>query len=66
VRNRYIDEMVELRPGALRVVDPDDLAAEVAMARHEATRTWHGLDPVPFGRAEAARAYLRWWAEVFP
>ncbi|MCI9858517.1 hypothetical protein [Microbacterium proteolyticum] len=66
VRNRYIDEMVELRPGALRVVDPEDLAAEVAIARHEAVRTWHGLDPVPFGRADAARAYRRWWAEVFP
>lgn len=65
VRNRYIDEMVALRPGALRVVDPRDLAAEVAIARHGATRTWHGLDPVPFGRADAARAYRLWWAEVF-
>lgn len=64
VRNRYADEMAELRPGALLVVEPADLPAEVATARDEPSRTWHGLDPVPFGRADAARAYLRWWAEV--
>ncbi|MDQ1135670.1 hypothetical protein QE410_000469 [Microbacterium sp. SORGH_AS 1204] len=65
VRNRYVDEMVALRPGALRVVEPDALAEEVAAARVDARRTWHGLDPVPFGRVDAARAYLRWWAEIF-
>ncbi len=65
VRNRYVDEMARLRPGALQVVEPEHLAAEVAMARAEGRRTWHGLDPVPFGRADAARAYLRWWAGVF-
>jgi hypothetical protein len=64
VRNRYVDEMAELRPGALLVVEPADLPAEVATARDEPFRTWHGLDPVPFGRADAARAYLRWWAGV--
>lgn len=64
VRNRYVDEMALLRPGSLRVVAPEDLPAEVATARAEAQRTWHGLDPVPFGRADAARAYLQWWEGV--
>jgi hypothetical protein len=65
VRNRYVDEMAQLRPGTLRVTEPDDLSAEVAAARAATQRTWHGLDPVPFGRADAARAYLRWWEAVF-
>lgn len=64
VRNRYVEEMAELRPGALRVVEPEHLAVEVVRARGEAGRTWHGLDPLPFGRADAAGAYLRWWAGV--
>lgn len=64
VRNRYVDEMAELRPGSLVVVEPRDLPTEVATARVEPRRTWHGLDPVPFGRADAARAYLLWWEAV--
>lgn len=64
VRNRYVDEMATLRPGTLSVVDPEDLADAVADARADLSRSWHGLDPVPFGRADAARAYVRWWLEV--
>lgn len=64
VRNRYVDEMARLRPGSLRVVEPEELPAEVGAARGEASLTWHGLDPVPLGRADAARAYLRWWEAV--
>lgn len=63
VRNRYVDEMASLRPGTLAVVEEHALAAEVATARADADRTWHRLDAVPFARADAARAYLRWWAE---
>lgn len=64
VRNRYVDEMATLRPGTLSVVEADDLAAAVAEAHVDVGRTWHGVHPVPFGGAEAARAYLRWWSEV--
>ncbi|MDQ1085197.1 MULTISPECIES: glycosyltransferase [Microbacterium] len=64
VRNRYIDEMAALRPGTLRVVEPEELAGEVAAARIDPSATWHGVAPIPFGRADAAAAYLRWWAEV--
>lgn len=64
VRNRYVDEMAVLRPGTLHVVEPHALVAEVAAARADAARTWHGRDPVPFGRTDAARAYLRWWSGV--
>lgn len=64
VRNRYVDEMARLRPGTLSVVEPDALADAIAIARADAMTTWHGIAPLPFGRAEAARAYLRWWREV--
>lgn len=64
VRNRYVDEMAELRPGTLRPVDPAALAREVRSAVAEPGRTWHGIHPVPHGRAAAARAYLDWWAEA--
>ncbi|MFZ8755820.1 glycosyltransferase [Microbacterium sp. HMH0099] len=63
VRNRYVDEMAELRPGTLRPVEPDALASEVRGAVAEPGRTWHGIHPLPHGRADAAGAYLRWWAE---
>lgn len=62
VRNRYVDEMAQLRPGTLTVVEPDALADAVAVARADTTTTWHGIAPLPFGRADAARAYLRWWS----
>ncbi|MDQ1124404.1 hypothetical protein [Microbacterium trichothecenolyticum] len=65
VRNRYVDEMAALRPGTLQVVDSDALAVAVSTARGDAAGTWHGIDPVPFGRSDAARSYVRWWAEVF-
>lgn len=64
VRNRYVDEMAALRPGTLDVVEPEQLASAVEAARADAGRTWHGVDPVPFGRADAARAYRRWWSDV--
>lgn len=64
VRNRYIDEMSALRPGALAVVEPDALPAAIRDAVDDTSSTWHGIHPVPFDRAEAARAYLRWWDEV--
>lgn len=64
VRNRYNDEMAALRPGTVTLVAPTGLASAVARARDDASSTWHGLHPVPFGRADAARAYLRWWTEV--
>ncbi|WP_298875803.1 hypothetical protein [uncultured Microbacterium sp.] len=61
VRNRYVDEMASLRPGTLTVVEPEALAGAIAHARADASSTWHGVAPLPFGRADAARAYLRWW-----
>ncbi|MFJ4036439.1 hypothetical protein ACIPVB_00010 [Microbacterium sp. NPDC090007] len=64
VRNRYVDEMAALRPGTLAVVEADELGRAVAAARRQASSTWHDADPVPFGRADGARAYLRWWTEV--
>lgn len=64
VRNRYVDEMAALRPGTLSPVDPDALSAAVSAARADPGSTWHGLDRVPFGRADAARAYLDWWTET--
>ncbi|WP_295839692.1 hypothetical protein [uncultured Microbacterium sp.] len=63
-RNRYVDEMAALRPGTLTVLDDQDLAPAIAAARLDPASTWHGADPVPFGRADAARAYLRWWGEA--
>ncbi len=63
-RNRYVDEMAALRPGTLTVLDDVDLAPAIAAARLDPASTWHGADPVPFGRADAARAYLRWWGEA--
>lgn len=64
VRNRYNDEMAALRPGTVTLVEPDALAAAISAARDDEPSTWHGQHPVPFGRADAARAYLRWWSEV--
>ncbi|WP_150955671.1 glycosyltransferase [Microbacterium testaceum] len=64
VRNRYNDEMAALRPGTVTLVEPADLAVAVAAARADVSSTWHGQHPVPFGPADAARAYLRWWSEV--
>jgi len=64
VRNRYIDEMSELRPGTLTVVESDSLAGAIRNAFDDTSSTWHGIHPVPFDRADTARAYLRWWAEV--
>jgi hypothetical protein len=66
VRNRYIDEMSALRPGTLSVVEPDALPAAIRHASDDPSLTWHGIHPVPFDRADTARAYLRWWAEVLP
>ena len=64
VRNRYIDEMSALRPGTLSVVEPEALPAAIREALEDPSLTWHGIHPVPFDRADTARAYLRWWAEV--
>ncbi|PVE62444.1 hypothetical protein [Microbacterium testaceum] len=64
VRNRYVDEMAQLRPGTLAVVEAGELARAVAAARADASTTWHGADPVPFGRTDGARAYLHWWSGV--
>ncbi|MDR6689103.1 glycosyltransferase involved in cell wall biosynthesis [Microbacterium sp. 1154] len=64
VRNRYNDEMAALRPGTVTLVEPAALAAAVSSARDDTASTWHGQHPVPFGRADAARAYLDWWSEV--
>lgn len=64
VRNRYVDEMSALRPGTLRSVEPEALPGAIREAVDDPSSTWHGVDPIPFDRAEAARAYLRWWGEV--
>jgi len=64
VRNRYVDEMAALRPGTVTPVDPDALPAAVRAAATDPARTWHGIDRLPFDRADAARAYVRWWTEV--
>ncbi|MDU0367385.1 hypothetical protein RWH45_09160 [Microbacterium sp. KSW4-17] len=66
VRNRYVDEMAQLRPGTLAVVESEALAGAIAAARADASSTWHGVAPLPFGRADAARAYLRWWGGLAP
>ena len=65
VRNRYVDEMSALRPGTLSVAEPDSLPVMIRDAFDDPSLTWHGIHPVPFDRADTARTYLRWWAEVF-
>ena len=64
VRNRYVDEMDALRPGTLRAVEPDALAAAVRESLGDPDATWHGIHPVPVGPADVARAYLGWWAAL--
>ncbi|MFJ6653286.1 hypothetical protein ACIQLJ_10875 [Microbacterium sp. NPDC091313] len=64
VRNRYIDEMAQLRPGTLRVVDDGDLAAAVRAAAADPATTWHGAAAVPWATPDAAEGYVRWWAQV--
>jgi len=64
VANRYVEEMAALRPGTLRVVTEDGLAAAVRAAASDAPSTRHALPSVPFGRREAAEAYLRWWQRM--
>lgn len=64
VRNRYNDEMAALRPGTVTLVEPAALASAMSSARADPASTWHGQHPVPFGRADAARAYLDWWGEM--
>jgi GT2 family glycosyltransferase len=66
VRNRYVDEMDQLRPGTLLPVEPRALAAAVRAAAHDPDATWHGIHPVPVGPADVARAYLAWWAALPP
>jgi len=64
VRNRYVDEMAALRPGTLTPVEPGALATALRAATADPAGTWHGIDPVPLGPSDVARAYVRWWAEV--
>ncbi|WP_314649456.1 hypothetical protein [uncultured Microbacterium sp.] len=65
VRNRYIDEMAQLRPGTLTPVGEADLAAEIRRRIDAPDTTWHGRTELPMAWPEAAAAYVRWWAEVF-
>ena len=46
-----------------RLTVPQARELAEAVVRADASTTWHGVAPMPFGRAEAACAYLRWWAE---
>lgn len=64
VRNRYIDEMLRLRPGTLLPVAEDELAPAVRRAAAEPEATWHGLRHLPMSWPDAAEAYVRWWDEV--
>ncbi|MFS0734687.1 hypothetical protein ABC304_04575 [Microbacterium sp. 1P10UB] len=66
VANRYVREMAALRPGALTVVEEDELTAAVQAAASDPSSTWHGLTEVPGGLADVAAAYLRWWDEGMP
>ncbi|MBF4569121.1 hypothetical protein ITJ57_10125 [Plantibacter sp. VKM Ac-2880] len=61
MRNRYIDEMAALRPGALTSVDESDLAVAVRSAAEQPQQTWHGLRRLPMSWTEATDSYLRWW-----
>lgn len=65
VSNRYTDEVAQLRPGSLTLVDSDGLAGAVAECRTDPLRTWLPAEvPVVHGLADAARAYLTWWQGV--
>ncbi len=64
VRNRYIDEMAQLRPGTLTPVVEAELAAEIRRRLDAPDTTWHGRTELPMAWPEAAAAYVRWWAEV--
>ncbi|WP_091227199.1 hypothetical protein [Microbacterium sp. 3J1] len=64
MRNRYIDEMAELRPGTLTPVDEADLAAAVRRAAEDPETTWHGLTRLPLSWIDAADSYVRWWEQV--
>lgn len=65
VRNRYIDEMAELRPGTLTPVGEADMAAEIRRRLDAPDTTWHRRTELPMAWPDAAAAYVRWWAEVF-
>ena len=65
VRNRYIDEMAELRPGTLRTVDELDLAPALRAALDRPESTWHGLTQLPMSWPEVAESYVRWWEGLY-
>ncbi len=64
VRNGTWTRMAALRPGTVSTVDEAGLADAIAFARATGDSTWHGIHPVPFGRTDAARAYLDWWGAL--
>lgn len=66
MRNRYIDEMAQLRPGTLAVVDESDLASAVRAAVADPPSTWHGRSRLPGSWSDAVAEYTRWWAELHP
>lgn len=64
MRNRYIDEMAQLRPGTLAVADEHELGAAVRAAAADPASTWHGRERVPGSWGDAVDAYTRWWTEL--
>ncbi|MBL7261327.1 glycosyltransferase [Paractinoplanes lichenicola] len=59
---RYTREMAELRPGTVRLVDPDRLGVAIAEALADPDSTWLAADAVTRPHLDdTAAAYLRWW-----
>ena len=65
IRNRYMDEMAELRPGTITLVDADGFAAAVADAYRHPESTWLDarLDLSPTS-ADTVELYLSYWLSV--
>lgn len=65
VRSAYMEEMASLHPGALTLVEPDDLAGAISRALSRPSTTWLD-DSARLGPdlAATAASYRRFWAET--
>ena len=65
LRSRYMQEMAELRPGTLTLVDPDELADSVVEALRNPASTWLDDDAeVRPTTRDTVEQYLDYWRTV--
>lgn len=65
VRSRYMEEMAELRPGTLTLVDHEELAEGIARALADPASTWlSGREPLHPTARDAVELYCAFWETV--